>query len=70
MCEFGGHAVQTTTVNEKKAFLLSKDNQVSVLKHLLQVCEQVILTLKCYHYMVWALEISGQGEHFVKYMII
>lgn len=38
-------------VNEIKAFLLSKDNQVSVLKHLLEIYEQVIVTLKYYHYI-------------------
>ena len=44
----GGDPVQPlTTVNKKKAFFLSKGNQAFIpLRHLLEICEQVIISLK------------------------
>lgn len=43
----GVDIIQPITVNEMKAFSLSKDNQVFLLlRHLLEVCEQAIIGLK------------------------
>lgn len=47
-CEFVkvGNIIQSITVNEMKAFLLSKDSQVFLLGHLPEVCEQAMIGLK------------------------